>query len=58
MLGDRARNGWAGVAVVGFVLTLGAAIALTFDSPVAADGHPDATPAGSAPDAPARTTPS
>ncbi len=33
VLGDRARNGWAGVAAVGFVLTLGAAIALTLDTP-------------------------
>ncbi len=32
VLGDHARNGWAGAAVVGFVLTLGAAIALTFDT--------------------------
>ena len=32
VLGDHARRGLAGVAVAGFVLTLGAAIALTFDS--------------------------
>ncbi len=32
VLGDHARAGLAGVAVIGFVLTLGAAIALTFDT--------------------------
>jgi len=32
VLGDHARNGFAGVAVVGFLLTLGAAIALTLQS--------------------------
>jgi drug/metabolite transporter (DMT)-like permease len=38
VLGDRARPGWAGVAVIGFALTLGAAILLTFDSPVGSEG--------------------
>ncbi len=46
VLGDRARPGWAGVAVVGFMLTLGAAIALTFDSSVTPGAHPTAAPDG------------
>jgi drug/metabolite transporter (DMT)-like permease len=44
VLGDRARNGLAGLALVGFVLTLGAAIALTFDTrsdPGSAGGGPE-----------------
>jgi drug/metabolite transporter (DMT)-like permease len=32
VLGDSARDGLAGVAAIGFALTLGAAIALTFDT--------------------------
>jgi drug/metabolite transporter (DMT)-like permease len=56
VLGDRARSGWAGVAVVGFALTLGAAILLTFDSPVSPDGHPTPPLDGSASDAAVRPT--